>query len=410
MLARSVMLARKASWLLRIRPLPAGEDAVQRSGGWLFGSRIAALLLGALTGIAAARLLGPAQFGVYAAGASVVVVATALGSSGLDQLLVSGQITEADFRRGVTSAAALVFVISSVAVALWPNLSTTSRGVGLIVSFAAAMTVLRLPWTVVPGAHLQFSVRAKRELALACCVSVATLSLTAALRSPLSVAAGAASVGLVVALLVDRGQHLRPATGVSSRDLLRKGLPFALSGVLYSLYFALDASLMAALRPAAEVGFYRVAYSFVIVAVAVAVVLNNDIMRPTLARRGVTFANARPFLLTTAALGIAFAAAIYGLAPFAVKLFYGSGFSPAVTPLRILGLSLIPHFFNAWLVNIYVSRGQWRRVLWVQGVLLVVNVGMNLWLIPMRGGEGAALATLITEVLGVALYGYRLKV
>ena len=46
----------------------------------------------------------------------------------------------------------------------------------------------------------------------------------------------------------------------------------------------------------------------------------------------------------------------------------------------------------------------------VQGVLLVVNIGANLWLIPAHGGEGAALATLITEALGVAMYAYRFKV
>ena len=208
--------------------------------------------------MATARLLGPDNFGIYAAGASVVVVATALGCCGLDQLLISGQIAESDFRRGVKSAAALVFVVSSIAVIAWPNLSATSRGVGLIVSFAAAMTVLRLPWTVVPGAHLQFSIRAKRELMLACCVSIATLSLTAGLRSPLAAAAGAAGVGLAIVLLADRDKNSGDATGVAkgvaSKVLLRKGLPFAVSGVLYSLYFALDASLMAALRPAAGRG------------------------------------------------------------------------------------------------------------------------------------------------------------
>jgi O-antigen/teichoic acid export membrane protein len=390
------------------------SSLLRRSGVSLFASRITSLLISALTGVVTARLLGPDKFGVFAAGASVVVVAWALGSFGLDQLLMAGQIDESDFRRGVISAAVLVFVISSIAVAVWPNLSATSRGVGLIVSLAAATTVLRLPWTLVPGAHLQFGVRAKRELALACGVSIATLSLTAVLRSPLAAAAGAASVGLAIVLLVDRGKGFGMATRVAkpmaSRDLLRKGLPFALSGVLYALYFALDASILAALRPAAEVGFYRVAYSFVMVAVAIAVVINNDIMRPILARLGVTFATARPFLLISASLGVLVAGAFYGLAPFLVKVVYGSGFSPAVTPLRILGLALLPHFFNAWLVNIYISHGRLRRVLTVQGVLLVVNIGLNLWLIPARGGEGAAIATLATEALGVALYGYRLKV
>jgi O-antigen/teichoic acid export membrane protein len=350
------------------------------------------------------RLLHPGQYGVYAAGSSVVLVVTAFGSFGLDQLLLNGLITEAQFSRSCRSVAAVAMMISAVAVALWPNLSFASRVVGLLVSLAAALSTLRLPWILIPGVRLRFAVRARREMVTRLLTVVAAVGFAAVSRSAIATAVGSVVAGVLLLLAPQEHSWTTRSPIRATSVLLRRGLPYALSGALYSVYFVLDASLLAALRPSEEVGFYRAAYSFVAAAVAVTVVVNSDIMRPKLLNSERASDAARPYLWMSLFLGSASSLALLFLAPSLVRTLYGDAFSPAIAPLQILGLALLPHFVNSWLSNLYMAFSCVRRVLVVQGILVVLNVVGNLYLIPIMGSRGAALMTLVTEVAGVVLY------
>jgi Na+-driven multidrug efflux pump len=65
----------------------------------------------------------------------------------------------------------------------------------------------------------------------------------------------------------------------------------------------------------------------------------------------------------------------------------------------VLALAVPILFVNYGLTHFLIARDLERRNVAFAGLMLVVNVGVNLVLIPRRGGPGAAWATLITEVV-----------
>jgi O-antigen/teichoic acid export membrane protein len=54
-------------------------------------------------------------------------------------------------------------------------------------------------------------------------------------------------------------------------------------------------------------------------------------------------------------------------------------------------------FLNAGLIQFLIARGlEWRNFA-VSALLVAINVGLNLAIVPRLGGPGAAFATLVTE-------------
>jgi O-antigen/teichoic acid export membrane protein len=92
-------------------------------------------------------------------------------------------------------------------------------------------------------------------------------------------------------------------------------------------------------------------------------------------------------------------------APFLVPAIYGSAFTSAVPVCQVRLVSLAPHFVNSFTANVLLAWSRIREVLAVQLVLTIVNVVVNLLVVPRYGIMGAAATTVATETLGTAAYG-----
>jgi peptidoglycan biosynthesis protein MviN/MurJ (putative lipid II flippase) len=90
------------------------------------------------------------------------------------------------------------------------------------------------------------------------------------------------------------------------------------------------------------------------------------------------------------------------VAPSLVTLLFGGRYAEAGPSASVLFLSAAPFFLNAVMVAVLTIRDPRRLVLWYLS-LLVANVGLNLWLIPVLGPVGAAWATFFCELGGAAV-------
>jgi O-antigen/teichoic acid export membrane protein len=90
-------------------------------------------------------------------------------------------------------------------------------------------------------------------------------------------------------------------------------------------------------------------------------------------------------------------AAILGalLAGPAVLLLFGAEFAPAVAPLRLLMPAVLLLSVNSVLMNYLASSGMPPVTVYSPAAATVVNVALNLWLIPRLGGTGAAVSSLV---------------
>ena len=86
-----------------------------------------------------------------------------------------------------------------------------------------------------------------------------------------------------------------------------------------------------------------------------------------------------------------------------IGLLYGEEFTSGATVLTILIAAFIPICIGNVAGNMVVAMDLQRRYLWLAALGLVLNVALNVVLIPEYGIEAAAWVTLATEVVVVAL-------
>lgn len=93
--------------------------------------------------------------------------------------------------------------------------------------------------------------------------------------------------------------------------------------------------------------------------------------------------------------------------PFAEELLsiFGDEFTAAAASLRWLLLAALTVYVGALMVTALVAIGNTKAMLWIAASGLGVNLVLNAILVPNRGAEGAAMATLATEISVAILAG-----
>ncbi len=178
--------------------------------------------------------------------------------------------------------------------------------------------------------------------------------------------------------------------------LRRDVLPIGAGIVLSALYFRIDVFLVQRWAGTEPVALYNAVFRLVeALRLFPAAVL--AVMLPELCRAADSRALVRVALpLTTAA--IAASAILWAGADSLIALVYGARFAAAVPAFRILLLSFPLLALNLALTHQLVGWNGQRAYAAICALALVVNVALNAQLIPAWSIDGAAWATLGTEV------------
>jgi O-antigen/teichoic acid export membrane protein len=234
--------------------------------------------------------------------------------------------------------------------------------------------------------------------------------------------AGGGLRGLALAFVIARGIALVMAILITQtrlggvafrydrevwRELHRAALPLGFFLVVLNLYSYVDGVMLGVLRTDAETGLYAAAYKiyegFTYASMAISAVLTprlsamfpaDPLRHRILSRQGV---------FASAALALIVGGAGYALATPILVLLFGAGYAAATPAFRILCVGL-PVVFVIWILHaIAISVDRERLLARTALVGLAVNVGLNLIVIPLYGGRGAALATVVGELVSAAM-------
>jgi len=214
---------------------------------------------------------------------------------------------------------------------------------------------------------------------------------------------------------------LRPAFDLGVWwDLFRKGLPFAYAGAMITMFFQVDAVMLERMRGAEEVGLYR-APVLVLEGLTLIPRIFGYALIPTMAalhprapegvtalyRRGVKY-------LLLCGLPIA-AFGLIAAQPFVAFLF-GASYAPSAAAARILIPAAALMFLSNFGETALACVDRWRTIVVVSTACLLLNIALNLLLIPRLGYVGAAWATLATEgayfaatAMSLWLFGHRIS-
>jgi len=234
--------------------------------------------------------------------------------------------------------------------------------------------------------------------------------------------AGGGLRGLAIAFVVARAVALALAAWMTEehlggvglrfdraiwRDLQTKALPLGFFLIVLNLYSYVDGVLLGVMRGDVETGLYTAAYR-VYEGLSYAPSVIASVLTPRLSALFVSDrAGHRRLALTGVGGSLALAAAV-GIAAYAFALplmtrLFGEDFAPAAPPFRILcvGLGFV---FVIWVLHAVAISVNRERLLLTTGIIgLMVNVAMNLYLIPHQGANGAAIATVVGEAVSLVV-------
>lgn len=411
------------------------QDDIRRLGR---GASIA--LLGRIGGrglhlvgqVMLARLLGPAEFGLFALGWTLVHMGSAIAHLGLDQGVVryGAEFWQKDDDRfravlrqslgltalfGVTVALILFVTASWLAVDVFqkPDLETVFRWFALALGFATILQVSAAATRV--SQRMQFSVLAEDVappavllLVAGILVGLAGLGLTGATLA--AVAGFVAGTGLVFLFLRRLyGWTPRAARFASfpTKELLRFSLLAWLAGIFTMLTLRVDRLLVGYFLPASEVGVYQAASQ---AAMLSAIILTgfNAIFAPMIARlyhSGELERLSELFKVSTK-WGLYVSLPLFLVLTVApdelMKAVFGEAYAEGAVPMLIMAGAQLFNAATGAVGFMLIMTGHPRRWMVLSAGSLLLNVVFGLVLIPRLGIVGAAIAVGCAVVL---LYG-----
>ena len=184
--------------------------------------------------------------------------------------------------------------------------------------------------------------------------------------------------------------------------ILKQSAPFALLVLLMASYNRIDPILLRRLACDADAGVYAGAFRLLdalsMVAYLVSVALLPVFSRLCVEddRRGITDATRLVFWpLMLFAIGSAVACSVWA-GPL-MRLLYHADYAPYVPVFRVIIFGFIPISLTYIFGTLLTAGGHLRKLNLLAGITLVLNVVINLLLIPRLGATGSAWASLTAQ-------------
>ncbi len=408
-------------------------SSVLRGGAWNVASRVVPQLYLVVLSIAAARFLGPEQFGRQSFIAFASLSVAMLFTAGF-HVALTRYVGDAFGRSGAGEVVGLVRLgwrIESVGAVLGAALlvgvalaGAEPRWAWLLAAASAAFGILvKVPLSLLAGAQ-RWRGMSLLGLATGLVVTVATvgaLALGGGITGMFAVeAAGAAALLAGLSLLARRFTASLRAGPSLDRALRRDVLRYAAVtsvGVILTFVVWRRSELFVLERYSTEtqIALYSIAFAAVSTLVVAFQGLTGAALPAVATLHGAGehdrirsgYSRAVRLLLVVA---LPLTAGALALGPALVSLAYGEQFEGAGTPLLIL-LSLLPVIPLANLSNAVLgAMGKLRAPLAAGIVAAGVNIGLDFLLIPPHGAIGAALANSAAQMTAgvpVLVYAWR---
>jgi len=379
--------------------------------GSVLGARVVGRVLGALTGILLARVLGPAGFGQLVGAMAVVAIGTPLLQGALDNAalwrLSRGNSTT--FLRAVLGAKlwigiALIGILTLVGIPLSLPLLI---GILAVNALVCSLGGVILTWLVARDQQAHAAVaevsRSVGWLAAAAAVYVAGGGVVAAAATR-----ALASVVVIggVFFVVRRLADWRP-TLKHQGDVLRSSSVFLASGLFFVIYQQADRVMLLSMAGDVEAGRYGVAANLVMVFYMLPGIFTT-VFLPRMYRDAGDRSKERRVLEVRLGTGLFLATCIVPLlVGFRVELLtilYGADYAGSAPILLWLAGTILLRFVAIAYGDLITAAERHGQRTLVQAGAAVLNIGLNLVLIPLYGAPGAAAATLASETC--LLIGY----
>lgn len=391
------------------------HNSVIKNAEWMVGEQLVQMVISFVLSIISTRYLGPSNFGIINYCSAYVAFFSSISALGLEGVLVKELVTSPD-KEGLLVGTSLVmricsglFSVVSITVLLIivkPG-DYTVQLVGLLQSL-----VLLFKAFEVFDFWFQSKLKSKYvslvKIVSYVLVAVYKVFILATAKSVLWFAFSTSLDFLIIALMLmvvyprQSGPKLS-FSWILAKDLLKNSYHFILSSFFVLIYTQMDKLMIEAFFDETQVGYYGIATTIYNYWALVLTALINAIRPSIISAKSVNEGEYVKRLKRLYALlaYLCFAAALFFtfFGKFLIPLVYGDAYRPSVSAVTITmwyaAFSLIGTARGIWIVC--ENKNKYVKYYVIVGA--VANFVLNYTLIPPLGINGAAIATLITQII-----------
>lgn len=401
------------------------KQTVVKNTFWLFFGEIIGRLFKLGIIVFATRALGAEGWGVFSYALAFVSLAYIFADIGINTF-VTRELSKDDPDKYKYLSAALVFKLILLLVSLLASV--------LIIPYFGSIS-LQLP-LVIAIALLNFSdslrefflsvnrafQKMEREASIKIIMSVAItlLGTLLILHNPtplsLAIAYAAGSIIATVATIFWLPKDFKNIEWKFPFSYMKTifdfAWPFIALTVFSTALVTIDSIMLGQMKSATEVGLYSAAQRIIQFLAIIPIYIGISLFPLLSKREGNDLASSEIFEKTMViVLAIAFPLAIGGflLSHQIVTLLFGASFILAAPVLAILMIVIIADFSYIILNNIIYVKNIQRKFILASFVGLVINILLNIYLIPHYGAIGAAIATALAQALIMIMNWVKLK-
>lgn len=392
-----------------------------KNTSWLLGEKVLRMTLGFFVGVWVTRYLGPEQFGLFSYAQSFVGLFTAIATLGLDGIVIKRLVNNKKLREKLLGTAFTLKLVGAVLVLLFLAASlmiqSSSYQTSLLMFIIASATVFQ-SFNVIDF-YFQSKVLSKYVVYS----NVFSLLVSASFKIIL-ILNEAPLIAFAYVILFDSFvlacgfiyyylfNHLSiwcwEFDKKVARSLLRESWPLILSGLVISMYMKIDQIMIQNILDTTEVGYYaaavRLSEVWYFVPMVIASSLFPAILGSKKRSKKLYYSRIQKLYDLMAWMAVGIAIPMTFLSDYVVHLLYGSQFSAS-------GGVLVIHIWSAVFVFLGVASSKWFIAEGLQRYSFyrtltgaILNVGLNLLLIPRYGINGAAVATLVSQIVASYLF------
>ena len=397
--------------------------------GWLLGDKILRMGVGLLVGVWVARYLGPEQFGAMNYAMAIVALFGAIAGLGLNGIVVRDLVQYPD-ETSLTLGTAFVlqliggflaFVLAVAAISIMRPADDLARTMVAIVGFALVFKAAEVvKYWFESQVKSKYTVWAENGvfLALAAIRVILILNQAPLLTFVWAALAETALAGVFLLLIYAKkvGGLSRWCASLSrAKGLLMESWPMILASAASMINMRMDQVMLGAMTNDVVVGNYSAAVRISEVWLMIPGILGASIYPSIIAAKNIDETLYRNRILKTtgymALVVLPSAILVSVVANLITHLLYGKSYDAAGGYLAILIWSGTPYLIFFIFNQMYYIEKLITLSFYVAVFSLIANLSLNFALIPIYGGTGAAVATLVSSVgatlLSLALLNLR---
>lgn len=401
------------------------QNKIVKNASWIIGVKVFQSIVSLAITMISARYLGPSNYGLISYAESIVAFAIPLLNLGINNVLVQEFINNPNREGkilgttlGLSAVSSILCYIGVVSFAFVSNPGETETHIVCLLYSVLLLTRAAEVTTYWFQAHYRAKVSSIISFVAYFITALYRLFLLVTGKSVHWFAVSNAldtliiSVALLIMYKKEGGQRLQFSKEEGKR-LVKKSHFYILSALMVTIYQQTDKIMIKSMCGVEETGYYSAAVACAVLTnfVFMAII---DSFRPSIFERKKTSEDLFEkgiIDLYSIVFYISILQAIV-LSVFSkpiIQLLYGKEYLPARNPLMIISFFVVFSYIgtirNIWLL----AEEKQKYLLWINMCGAAFNVVLNFGLIPVMGISGAALASLITQMICNVGIGWVIK-